>query len=222
MTKLWPALLLLGACTVGQGDIDDGDSIVGPSDPENPNAIRCTSAFKTSGAFNQTANRPNVTEADDPRFGLPVQGCWPVGTWSFTVTHDAEAEVLDIDGDGIGDRCGEVAGTTVPALEASYSFSVTRTQDPDSDGLLEQYTYNGSSPNFFSVKVSEGGGGDCQGGMEFASADKTQWWSFNPTICTSDETRPGVPDAQLVCKPWGNRMVLGGGEFTQYLSPREY
>jgi hypothetical protein len=220
MTKLWPALLLLGACVVGEGDAGDPDDIIGPGTPDNPNAVRCSSGFKTTGQFTQSAPRPTVNEPGDPRQGEPIQGCWPVGTWTFTVTHDPDAEALDADGDGVGDKCGDVPGTSLPALESSYSFTVTRVEDADAGGVVEQYEYNGSSPNFFSVKVTEGGGGDCQGGMEFASADRTSWWHFNPTICTSDETRG--PDEPKVCGAWGDRQILGAGEFTQYLAPREY
>jgi hypothetical protein len=216
MTKLWPALLLLGGCLVGDGSVDDGDQTpTGPSDPSNPNSVKCSAGFKTTGSFSQSEVRPTVQ-------GEVIGGCWPVGTWTFTATVDDTFPALDIDGDGVGDRCGVVPGTSVPTVESSYSFTVTHAEDMDAGGTVESYTYNGSSPNFFAVKVTEGGGGDCEGGMEFTNADRTQWWTLNPTICTSDEIRPNAPEAQKVCKAWGNRQILGSGEFTQYLVPREY
>jgi hypothetical protein len=137
MMKLWPALLLLGACLVGDGSIDDGDDPVNVPPNDNPNAVRCSAGFQISGSFAGAA-RPT-----------DVAGCWPVGTWTFTATLDSAAEVLDINGDGTGERCGAVAGTTPPALEASYSFTVTHAEDTDAGGTVETYAYNGSSPNLF-------------------------------------------------------------------------
>jgi hypothetical protein len=130
--------------------------------------------------------------------------------WTFTATIDDTAEVLDITGDGNGDRCGEVANTQPPALESQYSFRVDRVEDPDSDGLIETYAYLGSSAEFFDVKISEGGGGDCEGILEFKSADSTQWWTFNPNICTSAN-----------CQPPSN-TITGTGDFTAYLEPQPY
>ena len=204
---LFASVVLLGACGVG----DEGTN-PNPSDP-NPNAVRCAAAFTVTGTFQENANNPRPLDpigpdgepgtADDNT--VPISGCWPVGTWNFTATVDSTADVLDVDGDGVGDRCGEVSGTSVPALEASYSFSVDRVEDPDSDGLLETYMYLGASPNFFSVKVSSGGGGDCEGIVEFKTSDNKQFWTFNPEICTSADCSPAT-DA-----------ITGTGDFTEYL-----
>jgi hypothetical protein len=208
---LFASVLLLGACGVG----DEGTN---SSDPDpNPNRLKCSAALITTGTFQESLTNPRPIDplgpdgeagtADD---NSPVGGCWPVGTWTFTATIDPAAEVLDITGDGIGDRCGEVPGTQAPALEASYSFSVERTDDPNNDGLVETYTYLGSSPDFFTVKVSEGGSGDCEGIMEFKSADAKEWWTFNPQICTSAS-----------CNPVTN-TITGSGDFTFYLDSQPY
>ena len=207
------ASVLLGACGVG----DEGTNGPEPGDP-NPNRLKCSAALRTTGTFQESTTnpRPNDPLGPDGEEGTAddnttkLQGCWPVGTWTFTATVDDTVEVVDITGDGIGDRCGELSGTQPPTLESSYSFKVDRVDDPDSDGLLETYTYLGSSPNFFSVKISEGGGGDCEGIMEFKSSDDKQWWTLNPNICTSDN-----------CAPPSNN-ITGSGDFTFYLDAQPY
>jgi hypothetical protein len=206
MTKAGACLLtsvVLAACGVG----DEG----GNNEPDpNPNRLKCSAAFTTTGSFTPgTPGRPLVDGDDDPLTPpTEVQGCWPVGTWTFTASIDNAAVVTDITGDGNGDRCGELSGTNAPAVEASYSFRVDRTDDPDSDGLLETYTYLGSSPNFAQVKISEGGGGDCEGIMEFLSQDKREHWTFNPSICTSAN-----------CQPPSNN-IAGVGDYIFYLDPQ--
>jgi hypothetical protein len=203
--------MLFGACGVG----DEGDD---PGSDLNPNRLKCSAAMTTSGSFQESTTnpRPNDPLGPDGQMGTAddnttkIGGCWPVGVWTFTAAVDTTAEVVDITGDGVGERCGEVSGTQPPALEASYSFRVDRTEDPDSDGLVETYAYLGSSANFFSIKISEGGGGDCEGIVEFKSADAKQWWTFNPNICTSAN-----------CAPPSN-TITGSGDFTTYLDPQPF
>ncbi|MGN6108867.1 MAG: hypothetical protein ACTHU0_27420 [Kofleriaceae bacterium] len=176
--------LMAGACGVGE----DGEPLE-PIDP-NPNRIACTSAFKTRGTW--TAKDP-LRPADSPT------GCWPVGTWTFTATLDNEAEVLDIDGDGVGDRC---EGSNVPQLAASYSFVVNRMDD--GEGWVESYQYTGDTSihQLHKVSVSEGGGGECEGEVELVSADKKGYW---------------------VLKPMQTREAIDGfGAYTKYLEPQPY
>ena len=199
MTKAGACLLsttlFFAACGVG----DDS----GPN--TNPNRQKCSAAFKTTGSFQAGSPARPI----DPATTLPIGGCWPVGVWTFTATVDPDAAVPDLNGDGVGDRCGD-SGTTPPTVEASYSFRVDRMDDPASDGLLESYTYLGSSANFFKVKVSEGGGGDCEGIMEMVSRDAKEWWTFNPNICTSAD-----------CIPPSNN-IAGAGDYILYLEPQPY
>jgi len=191
---------LLGACGVG----DEGDDGVTPTDP-NPLRLQCSAGITITGTFTESVTNPRPPDVNDP---TQLQGgCWPVGTWNFTAAVDPAADVLDITGDGVGDRCGEVAGTTAPTFESSYSFSVDRVDDPANDGIVETYQYIGTSPNFVSIKVSEGGGGDCEGIMEFKSTDSKSWWVFNPVICTS-----------AGCVSPSN-TISGKGDFTVYLDP---
>jgi hypothetical protein len=203
--------LLFGACGVGDPDDPGGADV-------NPNRLKCSAAIKTTGTFMESTTNPRPVDVDGPD-GIPgnaddgttkIGGCWPVGVWTFSATVDDTIDVVDITGDGNGDRCGEVAGTSAPTLEASYSFRVDRNEDPESDGLLESYAYLGSSADFFSVKVTEGGGGDCEGIMEFKSADSKQWFTLKPNICTSTN-----------CSPASN-TISGGGDFTFYLDAQPY
>ena len=204
------SVVLGAACGVG----DEGP---GGPDP-NPNGIKCSAAFTTSGSFTEdpTNRRPLDPLGPDGEMGtaddntVPVGGCWPVGTWTFTAVVDPVAEVVDADNDGDPDRCGEVSGTSPPGVEQSYSFKVTRTEDPSVGGLRETYQYLGTSPNFFSVLVTEGGGGECEGVLEFKSADSKEWWTLNPNICTSAN-----------CQPPSN-TIAGSGDYTLYLESQPF
>jgi len=174
---------LIGACGVG----DDGP---GGPDP-NPNRFQCTATFTTQGTWTEGAP---VRPADVPT------GCWPVGVWTFTAAIDNTQEAVDITGDGVGDRCGEVTGTSPPTLEASYSFRVDRVDDPNNDGWVESYTYLGNMTNFKGVAVTEGGVGDCEGSLQMVSPDKKELWIFHPA-----ET---------------GTTIVGTGEYSLYIDPQ--
>lgn len=176
-----------------------------PIDP-NPLAMACTDGFKVTGTFTASTPRP----AD-------VEGCWPAGTWTFQLALDpTDDQILDITGDQLPDRCGRVAGTTAATFESSYSFTVTRTDD--GDGYVDSYAMAGGSfaskcanddgsPTsgacVFRLKVSEGGGGECEGGLEIYSADRTEHWNLKPSQTT------------------GVTALTGQGEYTKYTSPQK-
>ena len=185
--------VLLGACGVGS---DGGGDPVEPVDP-NPLAIQCTDAFNITGTFTPSTARP----AD-------VGGCWPAGTWTFSVALDPTNDaILDINGDMMPDRCGQVAGTQAATFKSSYSFVVTRTDD--GDGYVDAYMMATGQPFaqdcaqpgdcIARLKVSEGGARECEGGLEIYSADRKQYWNLHP----SQET--------------GSTTLNGLGEFTQYV-----
>jgi len=161
-------------CFIGGDDFDKGNP--------NPEGIVCTDAFKVSGSF---APGTPVRDADSPT------GCWPVGTWTFTVSIDPTDEnVQDITGDKKPDRCGSVAQTSIATFDASYSFRVDRTQDPNGDDWVDSYTLIGSSPSgghtvwndkvLYKISVTEGGGLDCEGNLELYSADGKSFWNLHP------------------------------------------
>ena len=181
-------LALTGACAVGPDGPDQE-----PIDP-NPERIVCSASFKTVGTW--TAGVP-VRDLDPASPDYTPTGCWPVGTWTFTATLDNTLDVKDITGDQVGDRCGEVPATAVPRVEASYTFRVDRT--PTEEGLEETYAMTGalSGSALYRLKVTEGGGGECEGGVEIYSTDNKQYWNFKPV-------QTGA-------------AITGQGEYTEYL-----
>jgi hypothetical protein len=165
---------LLGAgCGVG-----DDDTL--PPTP-NPNGMVCTDAGKVTGTF-----APGTPAKPDD-----VEGCWPVGTWNFTVALDpSDDNVLDITGDDQPDRCGRVTGTSPGTFDASYSFVVERMLTDD--GWDESYVLTGAVKEsdgryrwndkiLYRLKVTEGGGGECEGGLEFYSLDGKHYWNLKPS-----------------------------------------
>jgi hypothetical protein len=129
----------------------------GPTDTDDRNellGIVCNATFNITGAF--TAGLP-ARPAEVPT------GCWPVGTWTFSASVDTN-------------ECA-----TTPTLDSSYAFAVDRT-DPDGSGWEESYTYMGDQARLFKLKVSEGGGGECEGGLELYSADGTEYWNLKPAL----------------------------------------
>jgi hypothetical protein len=165
-----------------------GDDDVLPNDP-NPDNLVCTDAFKVTGSFVAgTPERP-ITDPENPTD--PFTGCWPVGTWNFTASLDpGDENVVDITGDQVGDRCGAVGGTQAATFDASYSFTVNRTDD--GDGWVDSYVLNGAVQEgeqwrwndklLFRLKVTEGGGGECEGGLELYSADGKSYWNLKPAL----------------------------------------
>ena len=179
---IFVSLLAVG-CGVGDDKLEET--------PVNPNGLTCSDAFKISGSFTPgTPARP--IDADT---GLPITGCWPVGTWTFTVTRDpGDENVLDLTGDDRPDRCGEVANTAAPTIDPSYSFNVKREYvvEMNEEGYVETYQMIGAVDDSMQIrwngkvlhrlKVTEGGGGECEGGVEIYSSDGLNYWNLKPAL----------------------------------------
>jgi hypothetical protein len=187
--------LVVAACGVGNDMPGGGDDDPLPIDP-NPNGIACSDTFVITGTFTEGVPARPI----DPETQMPVGGCWPVGTWTWTAALEMTMEVPDITGDGVGDRCGSVAGTSRPTVNSNYAFQVMRVDD--GEGFVESYEWTGDRTNYWKVKVSEGGGGDCEGAAEFISPDKTGYWNMKPNQA-------------------GN-VLSGFGEYILYLEPQPY
>jgi hypothetical protein len=192
------ALMFAAACGVGSDSSEPPgvDAAVEPTTP-NPLGIKCTDAMRLTGTFTASTARP-----------VDVGGCWPAGTWTFSATLDPSNEaILDINGDKMPDRCGQVAGTAAATFKTSYSFIVTRTDD--GDGYADTYAMATGQPFATTcatagdcvarLKITEGGARECEGGLEIYSADRKQYWNFHPTQATGSTTLEGL------------------GEFTQYV-----
>lgn len=103
-----------------------------------------------------------------------VIGCWPVGHWEFSpVLEDSDC-------------------ATDVALEQKYSFDVSRDADENYN-----YTVNTDPTGKHRVKVTSGGSGLCEGGLEIFSQDGLSVLNLKPQLA-ADGT------------------ISGFGEFTTY------
>jgi len=167
-------------CGVGGDDLEELDP--------NPNKVICSDVFKVTGTFVPGTPARPVTDPEDPT--VPFTGCWPVGTWNFTLSLDPSDELVeDFTGDLKPDRCGAVSGTLAASFDASYSFVVTRTPDVEQD-YVDSYALTGAVASsgktlwndklVYRIKVSEGGGRECEGGVELYSQDTKSYWNLHP------------------------------------------
>src|SRR5207249_6986632 len=95
-------LLVIGACGVG----DDGPS--GPTDPR-----LCATEFNLTGQYTVGIAPPDNVNNDTqqpPGDGIPdIQGCWPTGTWTFTLTPGTPSKT-------------DTACTPAPTLPTAITF----------------------------------------------------------------------------------------------------
>jgi hypothetical protein len=203
MTRFLGGLLAitLAACVAGEAGTDPNPGPADMGNPDkkdppleenepNPNEVVCAGAFTLAGTF--TPGTPAQPPPNDPEY----DSCWPFGLWTFKATVDNTAEVLDITGDGVGDRCGEVQGTTPASVSTSYSFRVNREADIDDGGTPNDtsddaqigwknvYTIvsGAAQADLINIKVSGDGGGDCTGLFEFLGGEDKAVWNFRPTL----------------------------------------
>jgi len=161
---LFVALTATAACGVGG---DDGGMPPQPP-PVNDGQICNATLAITNGTFTPgTTPRPT-----DPDTGLPITGCWPVGTWTFSATLASN-------------MC-----QTTPALLPSYSFKVERmlvTPDgTDTQQVLTNLTSLSGGMQAHLAVSSNGQG--CEANFELGSMDGTQYWNMQPTLAKA----PGV------------------------------
>jgi hypothetical protein len=169
--------LLVGACGVG-----DDDGTTPPPFTEDPRL--CTANFTIAGSFTLGMAPPddvNNDTGEPPGDGQPdIMGCWPTGTWTWTVA------------------AADTTCATAPTPEASYSF---RTDYVVTDGD-PGYAYTLVAPALtsnFRLKVSSGGGGLCEGGLEIFSADGKESWNLQPALDVFNASGPltGVAEYAL-------------------------
>lgn len=147
------ALILLGL-SVGACGVGDEDYVPPESDDRNEElGIVCDAVFNITGTF----------VAGLPARPADVSGCWPVGEWTFTAA------------------LAENTCPTAPTALPTYRFSVARTEGADEQGYVESYTWAGDISAVRRLKVTAGGSGDCEGGLELFSADGTQFWNMKPS-----------------------------------------
>ncbi len=148
------ALVAVTGCGVG-GDDGPGN---GSDDPNQKLGIVCNAMMTLSGSFTEgTPARPL-----DPDTNMPITGCWPVGTWSFSVST-------------MMNGC-----PSAPVPLATYSFRVDR-NDPDGTGYVESYANLTTTDLRTHIEVSATGNG-CEGILELGNADGTQYWNLHPVL----------------------------------------
>ena len=144
-------LSLLGACTTG-------------NPPPDPTGRLCSMHYSLSGSFTASQARPaNNTD-----------GCWPVGTWTFTAKVDTTQS----------NTCSP-APMTLP----SYQFEGDLATDPN-DPMgppVETFKYD-TDPTATDVvvKVTEGGAGSCAGELDLWDSPCKHVWVFQPETDTID------------------------------------
>lgn len=169
MGRVLPILLLAttsAACGVG----DDG-----PGVEPTPEPRICTTVLAITGTFTQSLAVPDDVNNDTqlpPGDGLPdFTGCWPVGTWTFSLA------------------LGENTCDTPPTPEASYSFRTDYVPDMNGEPQYE-YALLAPTPMNYRLKVSSGGGGLCEGLIELYSDDALESWILHPALNTFNMNGP--------------------------------
>jgi hypothetical protein len=183
---LFALLTLTGACGVGGGDgsgSGSGGGSGGTVIPPTDNSEVCAAAFTLTGTFTPGAT-PRPT---DPDTGLPLTGCWPIGTWNFTAKVDTASP----------NTCA-----TAPAVLPSYSFKVERTADPASptetiQTITSLMTLTGGMQ--YHIAMSSNGQG-CEGSFEFGTADGKDYWNMKPVLA----------------KDPAATAITGGGDYVEY------
>jgi hypothetical protein len=147
---LFLGLASLVACTTGD-----------PNTNNDTRGITCAATFTVAGTFTASAARP----ADN------LDGCWPIGMWTFTAT------MTDAGG------C-----SPAPVPLGQYQMEGTLVQNPEdpTGPMLEAFDYV-TDPNVRSrVGANEGGSGSCEGELDLYSADGKQVWLLKPETDTID------------------------------------
>lgn len=180
---LFGILIATSACGVGDDGDTPGGDVIGGTDDRTKLGIVCSASLKVTGTF--TPGTPARTI--DPETMLPLTGCWPVGTWTFTAavaSNDCPA---------------------APAVLPSYSFRVDRMEGPDMQGPVDSYanlTTVGALK--WHLSVSSNGQG-CEGNFEFGSPDGKEYWNMQPVL--ANPVDPAGPPVTT---------LTGNGDYDQY------
>ncbi|MBX3159626.1 MAG: hypothetical protein KF773_26890 [Deltaproteobacteria bacterium] len=165
---LLSGVFFLAAC--GVGDDDGGD------DTSGTDKRLCTTTFALTGQYTLGSSPPdrvnNETQAP-PADGIPdIQGCWPTGTWSFSLTAT------------------EGTCTPAPAPPTTVAFRV----DFVDDAVEPRYTYTLTQPASGvrnpRVSVSQGGGGTCEGIIELFNDNGKEVYNLTPYISVFNQSGP--------------------------------
>jgi hypothetical protein len=158
------ALFLVTGCLVSS----DPDPV--PTPPDLLGRI-CTQQLTTTGSFVQSVAPPANPD------GTPYEGCWPIGTWTFTAS--------------VGDGDCE----TKPTVLAQYQFKAELMTDMDGNDY-QVYTYMTDPSIRNRLKISQGGDGLCEGELNLFSTDGKSVWILKPELY-ADQHLGGNGEFQL-------------------------
>jgi hypothetical protein len=128
------------------------------------------------------------TRPIDPTTGMPMTGCWPDGTWTFTAT-------VQPDSTQAAPQCAPPT-YTAPAFAPSYSFIDTRVANDTGELTVDTFMYTGMA--HWTIKITESGNAYCDADFEIYSDDGKQVWNLHPSLDATTNT------------------LAGGGDFTLY------
>jgi hypothetical protein len=160
---------LLGGCLAGDDPNAGGGGGGGSGSDNNTLDRSCTAALTITGTF-----APGQAAPLNPD-GSTYEGCWPIGTWTFSAALVAGM-----------DSC-----STPPTPLPSYSFVATVTTDPQTGDPLQNFKYTTDSTAHAIVHVSEASNAQCEGEVDVYSADGTQIWNMKPWLATGTITGEG-------------------------------
>jgi hypothetical protein len=171
--------VIIAVALAGCGIGSDGSN---PPSPDGPKShILCATAVHTQGTYTQGQARPI-----DPQTNMPMTGCWPDGTWTFTATAMPDST----------QAAPQCSGGQAPTFAPSYTFSDTRMANDTGELTVDSFTYTGMA--HWTLHISESGNGYCDADFEIYSDDGHQVWNLHPSL---DST---------------TNMLNGGGDFTLY------
>lgn len=149
-------LALVAACD--PGSVDDG---------QTQDELVCSASLTMAGTLAVSAPKP-----------AEIDGCWPIGTWTFTAT------------------VGEHDCSAAPTPLAQYQIKVDRdlaSEDPDYTWTYEYLTDPSVTAD---IGVTSGGGGLCEAIVMLYSADGKTVWNMHPAL-QADNTLNGTGDYEV-------------------------
>lgn len=160
-------LLFIGACGVGDEETN------------TPDERLCSAELAITGTFTMSQPAPDVVNNDTnlpPGDGMPdVTGCWPTGMWVFSASIESTT-------------C-----STQPMQPATeYRFTTTYAQGADGQG--GEFTHALVAPALemgqYRLKVTSGGGGECEGVMELYLDGAKKAWILHPALGVFNTSGP--------------------------------
>ncbi|HEU4733255.1 MAG TPA: hypothetical protein VFT22_35425 [Kofleriaceae bacterium] len=158
---------------------------MGGSDDRNQKlGIVCTGSFTITGTFAPADTPPRPI---DPETSMPILGCWPVGTWTFS------AQLAESD-------CA-----APPSVLPSYSFKLDKIEGTDGQGFVDQIT-NMTDIGSMQVHLAVSSNGQgCEGNFELGSADGKDYWHMQPSLL--NPINPADPPTTT---------ITGNGDYDEY------